>query len=158
MSQLLAQLRQDAARLADEAAPEVVAAIEHLGSTDTVTKLVVALIGRLEESIPGLVKPHDTPLPTALTTHVPTDEEAAEAQQVPPNPTTQTPVQQVPTSAVQVPQTQQTQVGNPSQELEALRVELQREQQKVATLQSLLQPPAADKPVVDTQTQEQTAQ
>lgn len=142
MANLLTQLREEASRLADEAAPEVVAAIEHIGTPDAFGKILVALVGRLEESVPTLLHPIDAPLPSPLTTVTPSDAEIAEAEAVKPNPV------QVPVSVsppVQVPQAQQPTV-------EQLQAELAAERAKVTALQSAATPtPTA--PQVSTETQ-----
>lgn len=83
---LLNQLREDAARLADEAAPEVVAALEHLAPPHSLLAAFVALVGRLEQDVPGIVHPDAAPLPAPLTTHTPSDAEVEAAGAVAPQP------------------------------------------------------------------------
>lgn len=143
---LLNQLREDASRLVDEAAPEVVSALEHIGTPDVLAKLFVSLAGRLAEAVPGIVYPGvDKPLPASVTTHTPTDEEAGATAVVQPN----TPVQQVPAQAPVPPQApQQSTVA----ELEA---KLKAEEQKVAALQSAATPQPQAQPQVSDQTQGQ---
>lgn len=138
---LLTQLREEAARLADEAAPEVLSAIEHLGTPGATTKLLVALIGRVEESLPSIIRPIDAPLAAALTTSTPSDAELAEAAAIQPNP----PLQAAPVSPpVQVEAPQQPTV-------EQLAAELAQERAKVAALQSAATPAPEPAPNVEVQ-------
>lgn len=156
---LLTQLREEAARLADEAVPEVRAAIEHLGTHDSLVKVVVALIARLGEAVPGLEHPIDAPLPSSLTTPTLSDEEIAaqQAAQVQQGATvTQLPgagagvapgvVQgPAPTSPAVAPPP----VAAPQQPTMAqLESELAQARQQVAALQAAAQPPAAAAPSV----------
>lgn len=139
---LLNQLREDASRLVDEAAPEVVNALEHIGKTDTLTRLFVALLGRLSEAIPGIVYPsEDKPLPSAVVTHTPTDEEATEAAIVSPNPAapsvTSLPVQAQPSE---------------QSKMEDLERKLKVEESKVSALQASITPNPQAAPSITAQT------
>lgn len=142
---LLTQLREEASRLADEAAPEVVAALEHIGNTDTLTKVLVALIGRIEENLPSIIRPIDAPLAAALTTHVPSDEEVAAAETVAPNPApvVQGPVSQPPVVVHSAPA--------PAPSVDQLEAELAAERAKVAALQQAATPAPAPAPTVEAQ-------
>lgn len=152
MSTLLAQVREDAARIADEAAPEIRSAIEHIGSVDSLSRMFVALVGRLEESVPGLVKPGESPLPETLTTHVPSDEEAAEAaaNQVPANAGD---AQQVPPNAEQVQGSQAQSAQTMEERLTVLENQLKGKDEVIAALQSAITPKPAEKPAVSDETQ-----
>lgn len=151
MTSLLTQIREDAARIETEADPVIKAAIEQLGVPSTITSVVVALIGRLEEAIPGLVRPADSPLPTPLTTHTPTDEEVAAANAVPPNQPQATQVAQIPaTTAVQTQAPQQL-------TMEQLEQKVALEEAKVAALQQAITPQPAAAPVVEPTVSAETA-
>lgn len=144
-SSLLTQIREDASRIETEADPVIKAAIEQLGIPSTITSVVVALIGRLEESIPGLIRPDNSPLPAPLTNHTATDEEIAQSNAIPANqPVAAQPVAtQVPAAAPPV-QTQAPQ----QRTMEELEAELKTEQAKVAALQQAITPQSAPAPVV----------
>ena len=129
--QLLNQLRDDAGKLADEAIPEVASAVEQLSSGDSLCKVVVSLIGRLEQDIPGLVHPVTAPLPTPLTT--------------PPTPTEE---EEVATTAAALPDAAATVVETTDPQLATLQAELEKAQAQVAALQSALTPAAGAAPTV----------
>lgn len=128
--QLLNQLRDDAGKLADEAIPEVASAVEQLSSGDSLCKVVVSLIGRLEQDIPGLVHPVTAPLPAPLTTPpAPSEEEVAA------------------TAAAQA-DAAATVVETTDPQLATLQAELEKAQAQVAALQSALTPAAGAAPAV----------
>lgn len=133
---LLNQLRDDAGRLADQAIPEVTTAVNQLIPPGSLARVVVALIGRLEQDIPGLVHPSSDFLPNPLTTPVEQPEPVAV---VPPNPP-------APAPAAQVPQSDPT--------VQRLEAELAAKREMVIALQSALTPAPEAPPVVSTQTQE----
>lgn len=63
---LLNQLRDDAGKIVDGAEPELLNAVEGLVGGDSLTKVVVALVDRLESKIPGLVNPAVEPTLTPV--------------------------------------------------------------------------------------------
>jgi hypothetical protein len=128
--QLLNQLRDDAGKLADEAIPEVASAVEQLSSGDSLCKVVVSLIGRLEQDIPGLVHPVTAPLPPPLTTPpAPTEEEVAATAEA---------------QAGAAP----TVVETTDPQLATLQAELEKARAQVTALQSALTPAAGAAPAV----------
>lgn len=129
--QLLNQLRDDAGKLADEAIPEVSSAVEQLASGDSLAKVFLALVGRLEQDIPGLVHPVTAPLPPPLTEKVADDASNEAAAQVP----AQTP------AATAAPEGETTQLAT-------LQSELEKAQAQVAALQSALTPAPGATPEV----------
>lgn len=155
--QLLNQLRADAGKIADEAIPEVVTAVDQLVPPTSLAKVVVALIGRLEQDIPGLVHVETERLPHPLTTPVAEPEPAAV---VPPNPAPVAPVQAAPAPVAPAPvATAQEVVVPPTPEnlaadLARVQQELRQEREAVAALQAAQTPAPEAAPVVSTATQE----
>jgi len=124
---LLNQLRDDAGKIVDGAEPELLNAVEGLVGGDSLTKVVVALVDRLESKIPGLVNPVVEPAPAPVM-----------------------PVAPVASVAPVAPVELDT-PASPVADVAALQAELAQAQAQVAALQSTLTPaPAAAPTVSDT--------
>ena len=119
---LLNQLRDDAGKIVDGAEPELLNAVEGLVGGDSLTKVVVALVDRLESKIPGLVNPAVEPALAPVMPVAPVAPVAPAGPAAPADP-----------------------------QLAVLEAELAKAQAQVAALQSTLTPaPAAAPAVSDT--------